>query len=57
MSIFPGGSMLKNLPAIQEKQELWFILLIRDDPLKEGMATHFSILVWRMPETEEPGGL
>ena len=57
MSIFPGGSMVKNLPAIQKKQELWFILLVRDDPLKEGMATHFSILVWRMPETEEPGGL
>ena len=53
MSIFPSGSMVKNLPAMQETQELWVIFLVHDDPLKEGTATHSSI-VWRMPETEEP---
>ena len=31
--------------------------LDREDPLKEGMATHSSILAWRIPRTEEPGGL
>ena len=29
----------------------------QEDPLEEGMATHFSILAWRIPRTEEPGGL
>ena len=29
----------------------------REDPLEEGMAIHFSILAWRIPRTEEPGGL
>ena len=53
MSIFPSGTMVKNLPAMQETQELWVIFLVHDDPLKEGTATHSSI-VWRMPETEEP---
>ena len=51
---FPGGSGVKNLPAIQETrvQSLGF-----KDPLEEGMATHSSILAWRIPWTEEPGGL
>ena len=49
--------MVKNLPAMQETQELWVIFLVRDDPLKEDMATHSSIIVWRIPWTEEPGGL
>ena len=31
--------------------------LVREDTLEEGMATHSSILVWRIPQTEEPGGL
>ena len=34
---------------------VWY--LGREDPLKEGMATHSSILAWRIPRTEEPGGL
>ena len=36
---------------------MWFGSLGWEDPLEEGMATHFSILTWRMPWTEEPAGL
>ena len=46
--------MVKNLPVTQETQVR---SLVRKDPLKEGMVTHFSILAWRIPWTEEPGGL
>ena len=50
--------MVKNLPAIQKKQEvLWVQSLGQEDPLEEGMATHSSILAWRIPWTEEPGRL
>jgi len=45
---------VKNLPAIQET---WVQFLGREDPLEEGMATHCSILAWRIPWTEEPGWL
>ena len=45
---------VKNLPAMQE---FWVLSLCREDPLEKGMATHPSILVWRIPWTEEPGGL
>ena len=51
---FPGGSMEKNSPAMQET---WVQSLGREDPLAEGMATHSCILAWRIPRTEEPGGL
>ena len=51
---FWGGSVVKNLPAVQEMQE-WS--LGQEDPLEEGMATHSSILAWRIPWTQEPGGL
>ena len=51
---FPGGSVVKNLSAVQE---IWVQFLGREDPLEEGMATHSSILAWRIPWTEEPGGL
>ena len=54
---FPGGSKVKNLPAIQEPQEMLVRSLGREDPLEEGMATHSNILAWRIPWTEEPGGL
>ena len=47
--------MVKNLPAMQEPQELWVRSLGLEDPLEEGMATHSSILAWRIPWTEEPG--
>ena len=45
---------LKNLPAVWET---WVRSLDGEDPLKEGMATHSSILAWGIPWTEEPGGL
>ena len=45
---------VKNLPAIKEIQ---VSSLGREDPLEKGMATHSSILAWRIPWTEEPGGL
>ena len=46
--------MLKNLPAMQESQVQ---SLGREDALEKEMATHFSILAWRISWTEEPGGL
>ena len=42
---------------MQETQEMWVRPLGWEDPLEEGMATHSSILAWRIPWTEEPGGL
>ena len=46
--------MVKNL---QPMQETWVQFLSWEDLLEEGMATHFSILAWRNPQTEEPGRL
>ena len=46
--------MVKNLPAMQET---WVQYLGQDDPLEKGMATPSSILAWKIPWTEEPGGL
>ena len=54
---FPGGLAVKNPPAMQEPEDKWVQFLGQDDPLGEGMATHSSILSWRIPRTEEPGGL
>ena len=48
------AQMLKNLPAMHET---WVRSLGWEDPLEEGMATHSSILAWRILWTEEPGGL
>ena len=45
---------LKHLPAIQET---WVQALGEEDSLEKEMATHYSILAWRIPWTEEPGGL
>ena len=45
---------VKNLPAMQET---WVPSLGREDPLEEEMAIHSSILAWKIPWTEEPGGL
>ena len=57
-ALCPGSSlvaqMVKNLPAMQETQVQ---PLGQEDPLEEGMATYSSILAWRIPWTEEPGGL
>ena len=44
------------VPALQEPQESWVGSLGGEDPLEEGMATHSTILAWRIPWTEEPGG-
>ena len=48
------AQMVKNLPAMQET---WVPSLGREDPVEEHMATHSSILAWRIPLTEEPGRL
>ena len=54
---FPGGSVLKNPNTMQQLQETWVWSLGQEDPLEEEMATHSSILAWRIPWIEEPGGL
>ena len=54
---FPGGSVVKNLPAVQKMQKTQFRSLGKEDALEEGMTTHSSILAWRVPWTEEPDGL
>ena len=46
--------MGKNLPVMQKT---WVRSLGQEDPLEKGKVTHFSILAWRIPWTEEPGGL
>ena len=48
------AQMVKNLPAVWET---WVRSLGWEDSLEEGMATHSSILAWKIPWTEEPGGL
>ena len=50
---FPGGSVVKNLPAMQET---YIRSLGQEDPLEEGMATHSSILAWRIPWIENLAG-
>ena len=54
---FSCGSEIKNPPAVQEPQETQVQSLDWEDPLEEEMATHSSILAWRILWTEEPGGL
>ena len=46
--------MIKHLPAMQETQAK---SLVREDPLEKEMATHSSTLAWKIPWSEEPGGL
>ena len=46
--------MVKNPPVMWET---WIRSLAQEHPLEEGMATHSNILAWRVPWTEEPGGL
>ena len=54
---FPGDSVVRNSPAnAGDARDLGWIPGL-EDPLEEGMATHSSILAWRIPWTEEPGGL
>ena len=51
---FPCSSVGKDSPAMQET---WVWFLGREDPLEKEMATHFSTLAWKIPWSEEPGGL
>ena len=51
---FPVSSVVKNPP---EMQEMWVQSLGQEDPLEKAMATHSSILAWRIPWTEKPAGL
>ena len=54
MQDFLGDSLVKNLPSMQE---MWIRSWGQEDPLEKEMATHASILAWRIPWTEEPGRL
>jgi len=51
---FPGGSVVKNLPTMQE---MWVRSLGQEDPLEKEITTHSSIFAWKTPWTKEPGGL
>ena len=54
---FPSGSAIRKLPAMQKTQEMQVRSLGQEEPLEKGVATHSSILAWRILWTEEPGGL
>ena len=54
---FPSDSAVKDPPARQELQQMWVRSPSPEDPLEEEMATHSSILAWRIPWTEKPTGL
>ena len=53
---FLRGSAIKNLPAMQKSKEMRAPFLGQDGPLEKEMATHSSILAWKIPCTEETGG-
>ena len=55
--VFLGGSVVRELPASVGETGIWVQSLSWEDPLEEGMATHSSVLAWRIPWTEEPGEL
>ena len=55
--VFPGGAAVKKSPTMQKTQETRVQSLGQEDPLEKGMATPSSIHAWRIPWTEEPGGL
>ena len=54
---FLYGSVVKNPPAMQETEETHVRSLGWEDPLEEDIASHSSFLAWKIPWTEEPGGL
>ena len=56
LRVFPVGSVVICLP-VQEMQVTQVQSLGEEDPLKEEMGTHSSILVWKIPWTKEPGGI
>ena len=51
---YSGGSDVKKLAC---NAEMWVRSLGKEDPLEKGIATHSNTLAWRIPWTEEPGGL
>ena len=53
LGTFQVAQWIKNLPAMQETQEMWVLSLGWEDPLEEGMATRSSILAWRIPMDRE----
>ena len=60
MTGFPDGACGKELTCQcrqMQTEETWVQSPIQEDSLEEGMATHSSILAWRIPRTEKPGGL
>ena len=54
LGTFLVAQTVKRLPTMQET---WVQSLGREDPLEKGMTTHSSVLAWKIPWTEEPGGL
>ena len=54
---FPSDSLVKNLPAMLELQEMQVRSLGQEDPLEKEVATHSHILAWKISRTEEPGRL
>ena len=54
---FHGGSVVKKQPAMWETQKTWVQSPGQEDPMEEGMATHSSIIAWKIPWIEEPGRL
>ena len=56
-SSFPGSSVVRNLPAVQETQEMWVQSLGQEDPLEEAMTTLSSSLAGKISCTEKPGRL
>ena len=54
---FPGGSVLKESACRTGEAGYSDLIPGQEDPLEEAMATHSSILAWKIPWTEEPGGL
>ena len=60
MFIFLCLICVKSIINLLQYSTIWLIVLVgylREDPLEKGMATHSSTLAWRIPWTEEPGGL
>ena len=57
MPLEPSGLVVKNPPVNARDTGDTGLIPRSEDPLEEGMATHSSVLVWRIPQTEELGGL
>ena len=56
-SSYPASLVAQVVNNLRAMQETWVQSLGQEDPLEKGMATHSSILAWRIPRTEEPIGL